>query len=274
MPSGVEFAGGGQDRVTHGFIIQALAVEAAEQIVLRILGGFFRRGMAALLEGAGGEDQRVQLLQAPAVFHESGGQVVQQICLHGLRGLHAEVTGLGDERLAEMLQPHTVDNDACGERIVLAGDVFRQIQTSAAIGKFFAAKHREPGPRCGIALPRWIAADIDAHVLRLRFVHHHHGARRCTGMGAVDLRALVVEAHHGLAVLAGEERVCTLDRDRHGRKLVLHELAHGLHLAVENDACIGHGDILHRLRRCLRKGGGDLRCAAAFRPGQLLRNGG
>lgn len=89
-------------------------------------------------------------------------------------------------------------------------------------------------------------------------------------MGAVELRALVFELHHGFAVLACEEGVRAFDRHGHGRELVLHELAHGLTFAIEDDLGVNGGDILHRLRRRLSEAGGDAHIAAAFRLREFL----
>ncbi len=70
---------GGEERVAHGFEVEATTIESPEEIVLGIefLGG--GAGDALLLIGAGGHDEAMEFLERPAIPDETGGEIVEEL---------------------------------------------------------------------------------------------------------------------------------------------------------------------------------------------------
>ena len=59
----------------------------------------------------------MQVLEAPARFHEFDGQPVEQRMVSGRGRPQAEVVRRGDQRLAEVPRPDVIDGDAGRQRV-------------------------------------------------------------------------------------------------------------------------------------------------------------
>jgi hypothetical protein len=99
----------GQLDVADDLALDAEARTAGEEAVARITGEQFRRDAAVLTVGARGEDEPVEMPQAPAVLHEIDGEPVEQFGMARSLALGAELLGSGDESGAEVGLPDAVD---------------------------------------------------------------------------------------------------------------------------------------------------------------------
>ena len=119
----------------------------------------------------------MQGLERPALLHEPGGQVVEQLRVRGRGAAGAEVAGGRDQRLAEVVHPDAVDDDPAGQRVVGGGDGPGQVEPSAAVGegrRMVAGQDAEELAGHALARLGGIAADEDARVVRLGRVDQHH----------------------------------------------------------------------------------------------------
>ncbi len=129
-----EQARGFEQRVADLLGVQALARKRPQQLVARIdllRVGARRRRLAV---GRRQQDLALQFLDAPAVLHELGREVVQQLGVGRLDAHLAEVADRFDDAVAEHLRPLAVDEHARGERVVGRGDPVRDRGAAAGRG--------------------------------------------------------------------------------------------------------------------------------------------
>ena len=81
---------------------------------------------------------------------------------------HAEVTGRAHQAFAEKLLPNAVHHDAGGDRIALAGDGLRQLQTPGAVVKTGAAWDQDRRKATSDAIAQVILVAPDKDVGRLQ----------------------------------------------------------------------------------------------------------
>src|SRR4051812_46931986 len=96
----------------------------------------------------------MERLDRPLVFHQPGGEIVQQFLMGRPRPVAAEVTGSLHDAAAEMMLPDSVDDDARSERVARVRDPLRQFQTAAALREwlgFAGAQNRRQMPRHDVA---------------------------------------------------------------------------------------------------------------------------
>ena len=86
----------------------------------------------ALLVGLGRDDHLMQALDLPAVFHEVGGQPVEQFRVRGLGAFDTKVVRVAGDGLAKMLLPDAVDDGAGGQRVVRVRDPLGEGQATTA----------------------------------------------------------------------------------------------------------------------------------------------
>src|SRR5204863_7497590 len=121
----------------------------------------------------------MQLLEGPAMSHEPGREVIQQLGVRRRIGARPEIVGRANDGLAEMMQPHAIDNYARGQRIVGGGDLLREFESAAAVFEWFAGTRvvtRETDELQKLArhngsFVSWIAFDEDRRVMRLVRIH-------------------------------------------------------------------------------------------------------
>src|SRR5581483_9378979 len=104
--------------------------------------------------------------------------------------LGAEVVECADEALPEVMHPYPVDHDACGERVLFAGDALGEFQAAAAELeglRFAVGKDLEEMARNDFAPRLGLAADEDGRILRIRLIDDDHGAGRSAGIGEEKL---------------------------------------------------------------------------------------
>src|SRR4026209_2167691 len=82
--------------------------------------------LRGLLIGIGSQNQPVQCLEAPFLFHELGCQKIQQLWMRGPVAVDAKVAGCPNQSFAEMVLPNAVYDDTRSQRILGAGDPFSQ----------------------------------------------------------------------------------------------------------------------------------------------------
>ncbi len=103
--------------------------------------------------GPRSQDQPVQMLEAPARFHELDGQPIQELVMFRLGRPQAEVVHRADQRLAEMPCPDVVDRDARRQGVAAVDDpacqrqpparadlAVRGVARSVAVGRFGAGE--------------------------------------------------------------------------------------------------------------------------------------
>src|SRR5258708_6060825 len=86
----------------------------------------------------------------------------------------AEIARRADERLAKVVLPDAIDDDAGRERIVLRGDGVREFEPAAALrelGGLVAGKNLEETARGFFAEFGGVAAQEDLHVRGARLGH-------------------------------------------------------------------------------------------------------
>src|SRR5208283_161932 len=108
----VELAGSDEDRVANLFRLETLAREHRDKLAVGIGLGDFLAGVRRLAIGGGKQNLAMQILHVPTIRHESGSQVVEQLLIARLVARLAEIADRGDDALAEILVPDTVDEDA------------------------------------------------------------------------------------------------------------------------------------------------------------------
>ena len=145
---------------------------------------------------AGREHQiLMHLLEAPAVVHEPGGEVVEQRLVGRLLPLKPEVARAADERRAEVPGPDAVDDHPGREWILPAGECLRELQPATCVLRERLRRnlleHGDELPRGLRALEGRIAADVDMAFDRLRRIGKHHWPWRRTWMILDELHDLV-----------------------------------------------------------------------------------
>jgi hypothetical protein len=85
------------------------------------------------LEGARGEDEAKGVLDRAVVVVEIRSEEVEELGVRGFAAEAAEVVGGGDDAAAEDVVPEAVDDDAGGERIVMAGDAVGEFEAAAML---------------------------------------------------------------------------------------------------------------------------------------------
>ena len=121
---GCDLAGDGEHGVADLLGIEAARGDVPEQAVLgigelRLRGDGIRRGLHV---GRAGDDEAVELLETPSIFHEPLREPVEQLGVRGLLAERAEVARIHREAVAEVELPHAVHDDARGERILRLGE--------------------------------------------------------------------------------------------------------------------------------------------------------
>ena len=95
-----------------------------------------------------------------------------------------------DQPLAEVPEPDAVDQHPGRQRVLGVGDRLGQLEPAASFLErptVGPGEHAEEPPRDGRARPARIAADEDVRLDRLGGVVHHHGPRRRTRMGRIQI---------------------------------------------------------------------------------------
>ena len=123
-----EQAAGGEGDVAHDFGVEAEAGLAGEEVVAGVFFAEVGAVGGALAVGAGGDDEAVDVFEAPVFGEEFGGEPVEEFGVGGGGALHAEVVFGFDEAASEVLLPDAVDDDACGEGVFRADDPFGEIE--------------------------------------------------------------------------------------------------------------------------------------------------
>src|SRR6266511_356892 len=77
-------------------------------------------------------------LESPAAFNEFGSQPVEQFRMSRRHPGLAEIVRRRHETPAEMMLPEAIDDNACGQRVVAAGDPVGE--HSATSGRLRAAR--------------------------------------------------------------------------------------------------------------------------------------
>ncbi len=263
---GIEVSGDGEESISEGFEVEALAVEAAEVVIIGVggeCGGVVWFG--GLLEGLGEDDGAVEGFDGPVFGDELGGEVIEQVLLEGFGSTDTEVTGGGDERSAEVPGPDSIDDDAGGEGVVGVGDGLGEFESAAAMGEgggVGAGEGGEEAARDFIAGVIGVAAEEDAGVGGGGFVLEDHGAGGCAGVGPGEGFDSLAVAYCEVADVAAEE---AFDSGAGWCGGVVGGLEEGEEAGV---GCFRAG--VERLV----EGGGERFCGEAFDLGELLCDGG
>ena len=181
----VEPAGRGQDRVADRLGLHAAGRIVLQQAVLRVglLRG--RRGPIRRLERLRQHQRADQPLHRPAVFHEAGGQVVEQLGVRRQLADVAEVVDRAHQAGAEQVVPDAVDHHPGGERVVGAGDPLGQLEPAAA-PPTRSARRAAPAPRGSAgarARPAWCSRRGRTPAVRCRVRSRRRRGRRAGGTG-------------------------------------------------------------------------------------------
>ena len=171
----------------------------------------------------------MEFFQRPAVLDEGRGEPIEQLRVRGLVADHAEIARRARERLAEVVLPDAVHEDARGERIGGIGDGVGELAATAACAEkrgIFARKNLEKTARRRFAMPAQIAANSDRQI-------HAPGVGERVGFGR---------------------------RGRHGLAQALELLLHRGEVGARGFVVLGlvdfFGEFLDRLLRGVEGGGG------------------
>ena len=90
---------------------------------------------AGPLVGLGGHNQLVQAFDGPAIGNELRRQPVKQLWVRWFLSSCSEIIRVTRQATSEMILPHTVRHDPCGERVVLSGKPAGQRRPSPGQGR-------------------------------------------------------------------------------------------------------------------------------------------
>src|SRR6266566_4911661 len=107
----VEIAAGEEQRVAHGFEIEAGAIHSGKQAVFGVFGDSTWIVVAGLLISCREHDLAVEFFDGPAIVHEVDSEIVEKLGMRGSFAAGAEVGWGGDEAVAEMVLPDAIDED-------------------------------------------------------------------------------------------------------------------------------------------------------------------
>ena len=193
----IEPAGGEEHVVAQGFDIEAAAVGAPEEAVLRVNGAGGGVVGGGLLVGGGEEDAAVEFFERPAGGDEVDGEGIEEFGMGGQIAAEAEVAGGGDEAGAEVVHPDAVDEDAGGERVVGVDEGLGEFEAAGAVGKGLLVAAAEAGEGAGrgeCAGVVGVAAEEDVGGFRGRQVFDGHGAGRGAVVGGLGEHGVVADA--------------------------------------------------------------------------------
>ena len=103
--------------------------------------------LCGLLIGIGSQNQPVQCLEAPFLFHELGCQKVQQFWMRGPVAVDAKVAGCPNQPFAEMMLPNPIHDDTGCQWVFCAGDPFSQGLASSGTAANIGYLRRFTGSR-------------------------------------------------------------------------------------------------------------------------------
>ena len=157
-----------------------------------------------LLVGRRGDNQLDELLAAPALTHEFGGQPVEQLRMRRRLARGPEVIGRADQTDAEKLAPDVIDRDTAGERMLRRDEPFGEIQTVRLLlhGLCHRRQSRKTRGNDIGAAPGVITGHVD---IGLAAIFTDLGQRWCFCVRLVLINGVVEE---------GVEAVVIADRDR------------------------------------------------------------
>ena len=139
---------------------------------------------ARLAIGGGDQNVALQLLQRPTLFHQSIGQVIEQVLSHRSLGAHSKVTWTIDQRSGEQVHPDAVGDHSRCQRVIPRDDGLRQIQTTAATFERFRFRSRDQRHETTgdfVTRPPRIASNEDSRRDRLSPISQHHGSAKLRG---------------------------------------------------------------------------------------------
>ena len=203
----------------------------------------------------------MQPFQRPAIRDESRSEIVEQFRMRRLFTHRAELTRRRHKPAAKMMPPHSVHDDARGERSGVLDDRLREFEPSAAGGEFarLAVLRRECGEKAPLhhvaGLIR-IAALLNFEIARLAFAVIEFCAFRSTRVDHVERRILDAVRHRHIEVRRvlfdrGDLLFHPLDFCREHRRNVCREDGRGLFLFQIGEFLVELRDFLARLRhRC------------------------
>ena len=134
--------------------------------------------------GRAGDDELVHRFHVPVATDKLGRKPVEQCRVAGVLALYPEIFTRLHQPQTEVMLPHAVHGDACGERVFWIHQPTGQSGTIAWPVFIPCTKHRRGGRVKLFRLVRLIVLAAVQHVSGARlgqFVHHHHGLGR-TGL--------------------------------------------------------------------------------------------
>ncbi len=156
----VEVSGGVEDGVAKRFGVDAAKVLSGEQSVFGVGGIGFCGVGGGLAIGGGVKDEALEVLEAPMVLGELGGEPVKEFGVRGSVSVFSKIAWGCDDPSAEEVVPDSVGEHAGEERMLAGGEVFGVSGPSSGGGGRFgwcgwagdglSAEHGEFG---GIDLP-------------------------------------------------------------------------------------------------------------------------
>ena len=127
-----------EETIAHDLRFHATRIRPPIEPVRRI--GGESRGIATGIRGTApvslrGDEEAVEVLEAPARLDELGRKPIEQGVMLGPRCLAPEIEDALDERLAEMTHPDLVYRDPRGEGILARGDPLREHEATPRAGR-------------------------------------------------------------------------------------------------------------------------------------------
>ena len=120
--------------VAEPFAFETAAVHAPYEAVLGIDLRRVGTPLAGLAVSRRGDHELVDGLEAPAAGHEIAREPIEQLGMRGRVADDAEIAGRGDDAAAEMVLPEPIDDDACRQGMIGAGEPCGQLGAAAGGG--------------------------------------------------------------------------------------------------------------------------------------------